>query len=402
MNKTYLIVAIGMFAAALFADDSGGCQDGLSSELHQNYPDCQTIDLNAAKLIRRYFESGHIDSARMVISKWKNECYFSVTDEYISILFDILSGNFTENSIDSSMFFNAISYENQWGRYNKYRKIRLPIFLNSDSTFDSFFLHISDSLIAATDSTSLPHIFALLISGKFDKFYYLVRHEPAFRKSKIKLYYDKTVRDIQRPDPIELLGLFTYPPCPGFGGIVGVWVPTGNLSKVGQHPELGFSLGRKFWNFTGEFFLTYRFIDSKSSYFVGYKDSAYSTNSFSGPHVGVDVGYTLLKKRSWQIDALFNGGVESFSGLKKNETADIPDKSLTSYFYGPGFGWRFFIGKNRKLVLNPQLWYSFLNYGKSNTGGSNMDGGAITFRFVVHNSIYHEDDKLTRLRYFGK
>jgi hypothetical protein len=391
MNNLFLFVLICTISVPVFAEDKGTLPSELINQLQQPYPDCGTIAENAEKYAREFYNSGRLDSACMVLEKCNKLCYLNIVDKNLYLLFRILADSFSDSLIDSAFFTNAIIYAHMKEHPKFYR-----------SEIYDFITHLADSLVTITDSTTTDHLIALFVAGKFKKFYHLLRNEPCFRNSKLRILYDNTVEKIQEPDPTELLVLFSSDPYPSLGAIVGMWLPMGNLGIVGQHPELGFSLGKKFWNFSGDLYMTFRLADSKAPYFVGVRDTSYSTNTFSGVHVGVDIGYSLFKKRFLQIDGLVNGGFETFKGLEKDEPANIPDKIIVSYFWGPGLGCRFFIGNSRKLVINPQIWYSFLQYDKSNAGGSNLSGGAISFRVVIQNSVYYEDDDLTRLRYFDK
>jgi hypothetical protein len=395
MNKFVFILTICLISSNLFADDTSKCQIDFVKTLHQPYPNCEVINENAIKYARILYEAGYLDSACMVFERCRAICYIPVTNEYFYFLLRIMTGGFPDSLIDSSFFENAIYYHH-WKEYPKNRY--------NLSNYGIFITHLADSLASTTDPKSTDHLIALLIAGKFDIFYYLLRHEPAFRDSKLKKYYNKSIEKIQRPDFFDLPWFLLFPPVDPacIGAFVGAWLPIGGLGVTGQHPEVGFLFGNKFWRFSGDLYVACRFLDSKFSYLIGYKDTAYSTNHFLGGQIGVDVGFTLVKKRNWQIDALMNGGIEGIEGLKKNDSLHIPNKGLYSLFFGPGLGCRIFLGRNREIVLNPQIWYSFLNYESSNIGGSNVNGGAISIRLVIHNSMYREDYKLTRLHFYDK
>jgi len=397
MQIARIIFLLFLISCPVIAESDSGCNPELIKELKQPYPDCNTINLNALKAVRSYYEAGEIDSVRVLMEQWRHLCYIGYPEIYLSYLINIILGNFRNTDIDSSFFYNAMYYEQP---VRQKERIVFHTADRTDITFDGFVSYLADTIAAATDSTSTEHLIALLVGKKFDRFYYLLRHERAFDDSPIKKAYETTINDIQRPELIDLIELFMVPPYPSFNGIIGYWMPVGNLHVAGFHPEIGFGLGRRLWRFHGDLFMTFRFLNPQHNLLVAANNTVYASNQFWGFQVGVDLGYTLFKKRRWQLDALVDGGIEFMNVLESDESAGIPGKTLSSYFGGPGIGSRFFIGRRRKFVINPQAWYSFLDYEDSNRGGDKLSGGAFSFRIVFHNSLYHEDEELKRLRYF--
>jgi hypothetical protein len=174
---------------------------------------------------------------------------------------------------------------------------------------------------------------------------------------------------VQKPPP-EVTSFCTF--------YTGMWIPTGRDRVLGSHPLLGVELGkwtdRFMWEINGEFQMG----DTNTPYTVVNNNGVSTTSSlYEGTYLGLNFGYSLITiKRS--VFYLTGGvGWTGFVAINGDDnTSQLSINTLTSNY---GMGFQHF-GKKGTLV-GAALLFNYLNY--QNTGGTPMDGNAVTFRLTI-------------------
>lgn len=95
----------------------------------------------------------------------------------------------------------------------------------------------------------------------------------------------------------------------------GVWMPTGKLNTLGNHPFIGISFGGQQNKFLLNLVIDMRFMKSKNYYEFNYMDSIHVTNDFFGGYMGVDVGYEMLRTEKSSFNLIGGFGYDGFDAL---------------------------------------------------------------------------------------
>jgi hypothetical protein len=172
----------------------------------------------------------------------------------------------------------------------------------------------------------------------------------------------------------------------GIGLTTGTWIPTGNLSIVGNHPFLGYVVGGRSKKFMCDVRVDIRFLRSPNTYQVVARNRVFNTDRFWGLLWGLDAGYELTAQKKHAVEILGGLGWEYFQALsgavmRQNNLRNNAG-SLSTLNLNAGLGYKFFY---RTRERNGSINFSYVSlYGKynflyyNNSGGSDLSGGAFT------------------------
>lgn len=151
----------------------------------------------------------------------------------------------------------------------------------------------------------------------------------------------------------------------------GIWMPTGKLTTLGNHPYIGLSMGFGVNRFTMNMVFDIRFLKSKNFYDFTYRDSVYSTNSYFGGYLGFDFGYCVFQREKLRLDAIGGIGYDGFDALFP-EAFEGNEASTHSYNFNLGGMFKYRVFGERHLALICK--YNFVD----NTLGdrTNLSGNA--------------------------
>jgi hypothetical protein len=182
--------------------------------------------------------------------------------------------------------------------------------------------------------------------------------------------------------------------------LAGIWIPTGELTQVGVHPELGLQMGWKKKRMNYDFTLALKFVDAPKEYYArrDKKSEWELTDHFFGGYVGFEIGGDLLARKGHEIQAIGGVAYDGFQVLKKNKEDDLKSSSTSSFNINFGLAYRYYITNNFYLGL--RVKYHIVNY-KLN-GVINFTENPITVHFsigIVQNSIKNENLKALGYRF---
>jgi hypothetical protein len=162
-----------------------------------------------------------------------------------------------------------------------------------------------------------------------------------------------------------------------FGLATGYWIPTNNLSVLGNHPEIGLiirsSLRPLFWRLNVRGLLNSK---SLRNYNVLVNDTVKSTQYIYGiSALGINLGTEIYRHKWFCSDFSWSVGVSGFDAIRENKKLNIKGKSLGSFSSGPTVGFRFYINR---FILNPEITYNFSFFNNSGTGATDLKGDALS------------------------
>lgn len=163
--------------------------------------------------------------------------------------------------------------------------------------------------------------------------------------------------------------------------LAGVWIPTGNLSALGNHPSIGLSIGkRNKWN-EYDVVWAFRFVHpTPQTYTFVRNDTLYNSNYYDGGYIGFDYTRYLVHVRHWDVGLLGAFGYDYFSvasGFSNSgEGAHWGSLNQGSMDVNFGLHLKYLFGRKANNALGLVLKYHCINY--ENNGGTDLGGNALT------------------------
>ena len=368
-------------------------QDDLDKLMTKKAPNCRDIAFNSTELITDYYHKGQIDSVEIILKYWEEKCGESEPIMRTKILLSIENDEFSESIYDSTIvnsilnYANRINAENPDNMYNYYSYYFGYVPIKSD--YDNFTKEFAEKISNEQNENSLELFFCKLYSNEFKQPIKELKENPAYDNSKVRSYYNKEIEK------------YIYKPDFHISVLSGIWIPTGNLTLLGNHPILGFQMGMRKKKMTYNITMAFKFLKSENDYFILKNGEIDTTNHFFGGYVGVDLDREIYKNKKSQFDLLAGIAYDGFDAIKTNTNDDNTDNdkshSINSLNLNIGFGYKYFI--KRDWYISLQGKYNFVNY--KNNGGTDFSGNSITVTILTGGFMNNlKSSNLNALKYY--
>jgi hypothetical protein len=162
-----------------------------------------------------------------------------------------------------------------------------------------------------------------------------------------------------------------------FGLNIGAWIPTGDLSVLGTHPNIGIIWGIRHKVHEFNVVLDFRFLKSKDPYEVSRGGTLYSLDNYFGGYLGLDYIFYLGVGKGYDFGILAGLGYDGFT-LNK-DIVPAPPYEIGSFNFNTGFRFNWYTKGRTYFSFQPK--YNIINY--ANKGGTSFDGNAITLQLFV-------------------
>lgn len=351
---------------------SAWCQNDTVTVPEHNVSDFASIAWHSTSLIMKYYKAHDADSALLVLNDWQTACGPSEPITRTRILLAISDRAFEESIYDSTIVDDVLNYmhrlesKNPVKLYNDYESYFGYVPIRGD--YDFFTQSIADSLLKGEFDTPLELLFCQFYANIIPDPVKEIKDKSLYDNTAIKSYYmHKAQKSLSKPD---------Y----HFGVMAGAWIPTGNASLLGVHPEIGFQAGIKYQKMIYNLSLAFKFFNSPNNYAIYIDGVSDTTNYFLGGYIGLDLERELLKGRKNELDLLLGVGYDGFESVKTDENSDAgAGHSINSVNTNFGVGYRHFYKQNRYVGF--KVKYNILNY--NNSGGTNLMGDCITLSLCI-------------------
>lgn len=361
--------------------------ESLVKRLNQIVPDCYDVAINSQKIISRFYAEGDLDSAEAVLEYWEQQC--DRNDEMIfgRILFDIANDRFHED---------------------KYGNL-LQIMLTGNSTLDYIETYKSEGLHVHPSQSSMlmANLEYYNFTGSYSKRlledgterkkiesdilnFFSGNREPFVNGLKQKQYEGKLQASYN-----QMIDDLTYNSGYFLTLYGGMWSPTGNLSKLGNKPELGFTFGGFEGRFGAEIIVGFRFVNSPVNYSIRDEDSVYQDNHFTSVTLGVQGYYSLLKNLRHDLSVTTGVAYDEITIVPADEDDDVENVSTRTLNVNLGFQYRYYF--DYKDYLGIDIRYSVLDF--HNHINDELSGNAISLRLIY--GFTSSDRKKQQLKLLG-
>jgi hypothetical protein len=339
--------------------------------------DCTDIVYNSKILAPHYYFTGKDDSIKLILDYWEQRCGISEeTQRARTLLFlkEYKSIGKNEHLLDYMLQYKAhVRSRNQ-------TRILYPDSIGDE--YDNFTTTIASEAQTNFDSMSIEYLVCEFYKNNFSPFLNALK-QGQFSGTFLQQSFAEMRNRLEQSNSSHVALVLEY------------WIPFENLKTLGNHPGIGLQFGFKFNKLSLDMAMIGRFVDSKNYYSVFDHDSMYHTNSYSGAYLGLDAGYTVIKKKQSEFNILGGISRDEFLVVDENKKTGQEKIHVGSLNLNAGLGYRYYYSPLRRYI-GIQGKFNVLNYNTK--GGTDLSGNAITVRLVAGiNTNFYRDHIYTLL-----
>lgn len=349
--------------------------------------ECSDISLNSSLLFEDLFLANKTDSAAQLLTYWRSRCGMREPIHRANILLALKNNQFQDSLLTDNALYFVFNYlnrlemirEQSYFAYDNYK----PYFgfVPVGQEFDNFTIRVAKELKRNFESGTIEYLLCDFYSGNEDILSSLQAED--YRESAFASQYHKVV-DMNLHSPEFHMGWIT-----------GVWIPTGALSKLGAHPELGFQMGYKKKKMNYDLTMALKFLNSPNEFYARRPKSDADpelTDYFFGGYIGVDVGRDVYVNGKHEMQITGGIAFDGFTVLEADEDNNMKSASANSYNFNLGMGYRYYL--NPSFYLGLKVKYNLVDY--TLTDVIDFSGFPITIHFLIggfENSIKRKNLK---------
>ncbi|HAH56935.1 MAG: hypothetical protein KUL83_04705 [Lentimicrobium sp.] len=349
-NKYFLLFLFGV----LFLNLQTQAQS-YEDRLVQSQVSCDQISLRSSELFPYYMEAGLIDSAGFLLNIWNDKCG-STEPVFRANLLMVLKMHYYTDELINTFFFDMMNiYETRLTlinnneqfiyNYNHAHFDYVPV----GGVFDTWSQNMAADLLEYYSPGETEYLICLFYSGQTALAYKLILEQPYASSAPGLLYANKLNEALRLP----MLHLGFY---------AGTWIPEGQLSRIGIHPELGITYGVKVKENSFDLVMGIKFIKAPTEYKAlrhKFSEPEY-TDYFFGGYIGLEYSRDLLNFKPYQTYVTIGAAYDGFNMLEEDEDAGLDLSSANSYNFNIGLGTRVLLFKNN--YLNMGIRYNLVDY----------------------------------------
>lgn len=330
----------------------------LREKLLQAQPNCTLVAENAARLLSR----GEAAEAQ-VIAEWKSLC----GENELFTLYRLLG------QLDSLDANSPLIDWQLWMILNNRQLHRSTAYKNPE------FHRLLSHRAAATSPRS--------IDGKLLKIWFC-DGKAAFRSELSKTHSGKLHDFEKQNSEMQQSGMSMV-----LAANAGAWLPAGNLSRMGNHPTLGFLFAVGVGNWAFGMAMDFRFLNTPASYsyFDPNTNSVQTTRSFFGLLMGFDVRWEFLKVGQFSLlaagaigyDLISHRAAPRYSGLRPS-FSDSPNLN-------GGLVLRYYFSPERTGFVELDARAHKVSYDSTGTGGDDLSGNYFTLLLAAGYNLHFND-----------
>lgn len=363
-----------LFFVALLSFHHQGAAQGDIEDLILKYrkPSCSEISSGSSELLVLFIEAGKLDSASLVLDYWREKCGETEPVFRSQVLLSMLRQEPLPQSMDNMLWYlnNFKERFNQvTGQVKAYAQDDVYYgYVVPNGTFDLMTYRQFTRLSTAYEEGSMEYLLSNYYSRKSDDIYNEIA-KPAYSGSPMEKAYQEQVERVMAMPELHV------------SLITALWAPTGELSALGVHPEMGFLVGGKLKRWNYDLVLSIKFVDTKKP-FMAYRKSNNTweeTNHFLGGQIGLEAGWDALVRGLHEFQLIGGVAFDGFDVLEENESRDLDSESANSYNFNVGMGYRFYT--NGRFYLGLRAKYNVVDYTLGNI--VDLTGNAYQIQLVM-------------------
>ena len=343
---------------------------------------------NAAKKNSLHFvefmRENSIKSAKIILNQWEATCGLNEPVFRAKILWALKTGQFNDAFFSKNCIEHIFNYQSRMKGINLsgtyWYDSRKAYYGNvpPGQDFDNYTRELAAELLNTYPRESMEYILAEFYSNNCDTIFQKLQTF-ANQESTLVKEYKAEVKKYKRKPEIHI------------AAITGIWVPTGKLSILGVHPDIGFEMGIKKGVINFDLMMTVKGLRSPNNYYARRKPpygELELTNFFFGGYCGFDMGCDIFVKKGHEIQLI--GGI-AFELL-----FPFIDQATRSHNFNFGLGYRYYIRNG--FYVGMKARYNIVDYTLDKV--LDFTGNTVTVHFMIGGvNNRHRNEGLEALRY---
>lgn len=354
--------------------------------------DCSDISYNSGLYFIRYMDENKTDSAVSLIKYWESKCGMREPLFRAKVLLALKRNEFNDSLFTEGTLNNIFNYQNRmamikYSNYYSYDDYKSYYgFIPPGQEFDKYTQSLARTLKKNYKPETIEYLLAEFYGDNCDTILSKMQTK-TYSESGLAKDYEKSVERYANMSEMHM------------SWITGIWIPTGELKKLGNHPELGFQMGAKHKKMNYDITLTFKFLNASNEYYGRHtktSDTLELTNHFFGGHIGFDVGRDIYAKNSHELQLTGGIAFDGFDVFEGNVNKDIEAESTWTYNLNFGLGYRYYV--TNAFYLGLRAKYNIVDYSLNNV--VDFTGNPITIQFVIGgvNNVFRNNN-LSALKY---
>jgi len=333
----------------------------IQEKMTQKHPTCQDVFLNAMNIMPELYRARSFDSLHTALVIWRAACGKIPEVECTALLLSIEESTFDDKRMDSSTIDLLVNYSYGFSHRDK------PNVPEGERSFFNFSSTWARLLLNERRIDNNEKFICQALAGEIKNPVKEIRNNPVMYSSFANL--------LRENEEAQRNGFRT-----NYAFLGGIWIPTGNLTLLGNHPSFGFQLGARNNSNQLDITLQFRFSNSANYYTIKRNNAFYDINNYFGGYVGLDYIYYFVNKLNFDLGLLGGMGYDGFDITSSNYNYEgMKPLSIGSFNANGGFKLNYYL--TTSFYIGLQGRYNFINY--VNHGGTNMSGDAFSVDLIV-------------------
>lgn len=334
--------------------------------------DCSDVATNCGLYFIKYLQEEKLDSATQLIDYWETKCGDREPVFRAKVLLALTTGTYTDSLLTTGILNHIYNYKNRvdmirnstYYSYDTYTSYYG--FIPPGQEFDQVTQELARSLVDVYAPESNEALLAEFYSGEVDTIFCKLQSGTQTNTT-LSTEYNEQLDKYLRMAEMHA------------SWVTGVWIPTGELTTLGVHPDLGFQLGAKKGKMNYDLTMTFKFINAANDYTAYRNGVPEMTNDFFGGYIGFDVGRDIVSHNGHELQITGGIAFDGFDALSGDDELDLDSESTASYNFNLGLGYRYYIRNSMYLGLRAK--YNIVDYTMNDV--VDLTGNAITIQFLV-------------------
>ena len=337
--------------------------------------DCADISYNSGEHFVRFMHENKLDSAKYLLQYWETKCGMREPIFRAKILLALRENKFSDTLLIDGTLDYIFNYKNRkeminYGNFYPYDAYKSYYgFTPPGQEFDKYSQVLAMSLMENYSPESIEHLLAEFYGVTTDTIFPKLQSK-AYKETTLSIEYERAVNRYVN------MGQFHI------SWITGVWIPAGELKKLGVHPDLGFQIGIKHRKMNYDLIMTFKFLNSINDYYARRTKSDNSlelTDHFFGGHIGFDIGRDIYAKNGHELQITGGIAIDGFDALKEDKNNDLDSETTWTYNFSFGLGYRYYVTDSFYLGLSGK--YNVVDYSLNDV--IDFTGNPITIQFII-------------------
>lgn len=338
-------------------------------------PECDEIAYASSVLFMQLVKKQEYDSAKKILDYWEGKCGLREPVFRAKIIFAFATDQNIDTLIDGETLYQLNSYRRRaemiesrdFSGYD-YAKPYFG-FVPVGQEFDSFTIKFFKAELKQHDTLTTNYLLSEFYGYNVDTLFTKIKSEE-YQNTILSEEYAKLVKKTR--DIVD----------GNYALLMTAWIPTGDISILGVHPQLGFQVGGKYKKINLDFTLAFKFLRSKTGYFatrVNSDKSVVYTEKFLGGYLGLDWGYDIWSIKNNEFQLLTGIAYDGFDAINEDKKNELKAESVSSYNFNFGVGYRYYFKGGAYFGL--QAKYNVVDYTLNKV--IDFTGNPITISFVI-------------------